>query len=281
LAIDPGLIEAMSETLAQSDKDPAFVAEALSLPGEGFLADQMDIADVDAIHAVRDAARVAIGDALHDRLRATYDRYTTAGEYSIDGASIGKRSLRNTCLAYLSAGGDPALAKLQFDTAGNMTDQLVALAALASIDCPERDAALAAFYAKWRDDPLVLDKWFSIQATSPLPDTMKRVRALLTHADFDLRNPNRIRALVGAFTGGNQVRFHDPKGEGYRFLADIVIQLDPSNPQVAARMVGSLGQWRRMDASRQALMKAELNRILTLPGLSTNTYEMVSKSLNH
>jgi aminopeptidase N len=281
LTIDPGLIEAMSETLAQSDKDPAFVAEALSLPGEGFLADQMDIADVDAIHAVRDAARMAVGESLRDRLRATYDRYTDTGAYSIDGAAIGGRSLRNTCLAYLSAGGDPALAKQQFDTAGNMTDQLVALAVLTGIDCPERDAALAAFYAKWRDDPLVLDKWFSIQATSPLPDTVARVRGLLTHADFDLRNPNRIRALVGAFAGGNQVRFHESKGEGYRLLADIVIQLDPSNPQVAARMVGALGQWRRMDASRQALMKAELSRILALPGLSTNTYEMVSKSLNH
>jgi aminopeptidase N len=281
LPIDPGLIEAMSETLAQSDKDPAFVAEALSLPGEGFLADQMDVADVDAIHAVRDAARMAIAEALHDRLRATYDHYTDTGPYSIDGAAIGRRSLRNTCLAYLSAGGDPALAKRQFDTAGNMTDQLVALAVLTGINCPERDAALAAFYAKWRDDPLVLDKWFSIQATSPLPDTIARVRGLLTHPDFDLRNPNRIRALVGAFAGGNQVRFHDPKGDGYRFLADMIIQLDPSNPQVAARMVGSLGQWRRMDTSRQALMKAELNRILALPGLSTNTYEMVSKSLNH
>jgi aminopeptidase N len=279
-AVDPGLIEAMSETLAQSDKDPAFVAEALYLPGEAFLADQMAIADVDAIHAVRDVARIAIGDALHDSLRAAYDRYTDAGPYSIDGAAIGKRSLRNACLSYLSAGGDPALAKRQFDTAGNMTDALAALAVLAGIDRPERDAALAAFHAKWHDDPLVLDKWFSIQATSPLPDTVARVRALSEHADFDLRNPNRIRALVGAFSGANQVRFHDAKGEGYRFLADIVIQLDPANPQVAARLVGSLGQWRRFDAGRQALMKGELRRVLALPGLSKNTNEIVSKSLD-
>ena len=160
-----------------------------------------------------------------------------------------------------------------------MTDSLAALAALAGIDCPERLAALAAFHAKWRDDPLVLDKWFTIQAVSPLPSTVAHVRALAAHADFDLRNPNRIRALVGAFAGANQVRFHDPAGEGYRFLADIVVQLDPSNPQVAARIVGPLGQWRRMDTGRQALMKAELSRILGLPGLSTNTFEMVSKSL--
>jgi len=280
LTIDTGLIEAISETLAQTEKDPAFVAEAMYLPGEAFIADQMEIADVDAIHAVRDAARVAIGEALHDQLLARYDSYAETGPYSIDGAAIGRRSLRNTCLTYLSAGGDPTLAKRQFDTAGNMTDSLVALAVLAGIDSPERDAALAAFYAKWHEDPLVLDKWFSIQATSQLPDTVARVRALSAHADFDLRNPNRIRALVGAFAGGNQVRFHDPKGEGYRFLADIVLQLDPTNPQVSARMVGPLGQWRRMDPSRQALMKTELARILALPGLSTNTYEMVSKSLH-
>jgi aminopeptidase N len=124
----------------------------------------------------------------------------------------------------------------------------------------------------------VLDKWFSIQASSQLPDAVARVRALSAHKDFDLRNPNRIRALVGAFAG-NQVRFHDATGEGYRFLADIVLRLDPANPQVSARMVGPLGQWRRMDPARQALMKTELARILALPGLSTNTYEMVSKSL--
>jgi aminopeptidase N len=277
LTIDPGLIEAMAETLAQTG-DPAFVAEAMLLPGEAFLADQMDIADVDAIHAVRQAARMAIGAALRDRLQATYDRHSDTGVYSIDGAAIGARSLRNVCLAYLSAGDDPALAKTQFDTAGNMTDSLAALSVLAGIDRPERTAALAAFHAKWRDNPLVLDKWFMIQAMSSLPGTVAAVRALSTHQDFDLRNPNRIRALAGAFSG-NQVRFHDPKGDGYRFLAGIVIALDPSNPQVAARMVGPLGQWRRMDAARQTLMKAELTRVLALTGLSANTLEMVSKSL--
>ena len=281
LTIDPGLIDAFSETLSQADKDPAFVAEALYLPGEAFLADQMDIADVDAIHAVRDAARAAIAEALRDRLSATYERYTGAGPYSIDGAAIGKRSLRNACLSYLCAGGDPTLAKRQFDTATNMTDSLAALGVLASIDCPERDAALAAFHARWRDDPLVLDKWFSIQAMSLLPDTLTRVRELSAHPDFDLRNPNRIRALVGAFASANQVRFHDAKGGGYRFLSDIVLRLDPANPQVAARIVGPLGLWQRFDTGRQVLMKTELARILALPGLSKNTYEVASKSLEN
>ena len=160
-----------------------------------------------------------------------------------------------------------------------MTDQLAALSVLAGIDRPEKAQALAEFHAKWRGDPLVLDKWFTIQAVSPLPDTMARVRALAGHADFDLKNPNRVRSLVGAFASANQVRFHEANGDGYRFLADIVIQLDPANPQVAARIVGPLGQWRRMDDARQTLMKAELRRILTMNDLSTNTYEMVSKSL--
>ncbi len=279
-ATDPGLIDALAETLARADNDPAFAAEAMSLPGEAFLADQMDIADVDAIHAVRDIARRDIGAALRPLLTAAYDRYQDAGTYSIDGTAIGKRSLRNTCLAFLSADGDPARAKRQFDTAGNMTDQLAALSVLAGIESAETDQALMAFHAKWRGDPLVLDKWFSIQAVSPLPTTVAHVRALAAHADFDLKNPNRVRSLVGAFASANQVRFHDAGGEGYRFLADIVIQLDPSNPQVAARIIGPLGQWRRMDAGRQVVMKAELHRVLARPGLSANTYEMVSKSLN-
>ena len=280
LTIESGLIEAMAETLDLWEKDPAFTADALSLPGEAFLADQMAIADVDGIHAVRDAARRAIGTALGPRLRTLYDRLAPSGPYSTDGAQIGRRSLRNTCLAYLSANGEAALAKRQFDGAGNMTDSLAALSVLSAIDCPERVDALAAFHAKWREEPLVLDKWFSIQAMAPLKDAVSHVRGLSVHPDFDLKNPNRVRALVGAFASGNQVRFHDATGAGYRFLADTVIQLDPSNPQVAARIVAPLGQWRRMDEGRRALMKDELRRILAVRGLSTNTFEMVSKSLD-
>jgi aminopeptidase N len=146
------------------------------------------------------------------------------------------------------------------------------------VDCQERLDALAAFYDAWHGDPLVLDKWFAIQALSPLPDTPREVERLKTHPDFDLRNPNRIRALVSSFAG-NQVRFHAASGVGYRLYADTIIQLDPHNAQVAARMISPLGQWRRFDADRQALMKRELRRILDLPNLSRNTFEMVSKSI--
>jgi aminopeptidase N len=281
-ALDNGLIDGLAATLRQADADPAFAAEALGLPGEAFLADQMAVADVDAIHAVRDIARRAIGRALHVELRATYDRLTDTGKYRVDGIAIGRRSLRNACLGYLAANAGVegiARAKAQFDAAQNMTDVLAALAVLAAIDCPERRAVLDGFHARWQNDELVLDKWFAIQAMSSLPDTPAAVRALATHQDFDLKNPNRVRALVASFASGNQVRFHDPSGGGYRFLADIIIRLDNTNSQVAARLVPPLGQWRRVEPARQVLMKQELQRILDSPGLSKGTYEMASRSI--
>jgi aminopeptidase N len=281
-SLEQGLIDALAATLRQADADPAFAAETLVLPSEAFLADQMAIADVDAIHAVRDSARTAIGRALHTELRATYDRLTDTGEYRIDGAAIGRRALRNVCLGYLAANGEAegvALAKAQFDAAQNMTDVLAALAILSATDSPERRAALDAFHARWHNDDLVLDKWFAIQAMSPLPGTPDAVRALAAHPDFDLKNPNRVRALVSAFASGNQVRFHDPSGDGYRFLANIIVRLDPTNSQVAARLVPPLGQWRRVEPARQALMKQELQHILDAPGLSKGTYEMASRSI--
>ncbi|MEI7713098.1 MAG: aminopeptidase N [Rhodospirillales bacterium] len=274
--VEPALVQAMDASLGGDD--PAFVAEALSLPGEAFLADQMAIVDPDAIHTARDLARKAIAAGLRDKLAPLYARLADTGPYTTDGAAVGRRSLRNTCLAYLSAFGDPDLAKAQFDAGRNMTDVLAALSVLSGIDCPAREEALAAFHAKWRDDALVLDKWFGIQAMSSLPGTMKAVQGLFGHPDFDLRNPNRVRALVSSFAV-NQVRFHAADGAGYRFLADTIIRLDPDNPQIAARMVSPLGQWRRFDVARQGLMKAELGRIVKLAGLSKNTFEMASKSL--
>ncbi|MBN9559447.1 MAG: aminopeptidase N [Alphaproteobacteria bacterium] len=281
LRLDPGLVAAVAATLDGADADSAFAAEALSLPGEAFVADQMATADVDAIHAVRDFLRAGIGRELGAALRDRYRALDDPGPYSIDGAAIGRRSLRNACLAYLAAGQPDgvALAKAQYDANRNMTDALAALGILAQTDAPERQAALDDFYRRWRGDDLVLDKWFTIQAVSPRPAALDDVRALYTHADFDLKNPNRVRALVSAFASANQVRFHDASGGGYRFLADAVIALDPLNAQVAARIVTPLGAWRRHDDARQALMRGELQRILAVPGLSKNTYEQVSKSL--
>ena len=279
--LDDGLAEALAATLAHADADPAFAAEALALPSEAYIADQMAIADPDGIHAVRTALRAAIGARLAGPLRQTYERLTDRGPYRVDGPSIGRRSLRNACLVYLAAAGPDGieLARNQFAAQANMTDVLAALDVLAATDTPAREQALAVFHARWRGDDLVLDKWFAIQAMSPRPQTVAEVRALSRHADFDLRNPNRVRSLVGSFSAANQVRFHDPSGDGYRFLADIVIALDASNGQTAARLINPLGQWRRQNPARQALMRGELQRVLATPKLSRGTFEKASKGL--
>jgi aminopeptidase N len=281
LAFDAGLEAALSATLAGAHADPAFAAEALMLPHEDFVGDQMSTVDVDAIHAVRSFLRAEIGRCLASALREIYWRLDDSGEYRIDGSSIGRRSLRNICLGYLAAAGADgiALARTQFDAGRNMTDVLAALVALNATDAPDRAEALAAFHARWRGDDLVLDKWFAIQAISRRPQTLEEVRALYRHPDFDLRKPNRVRALIGAFAAGNQVRFHNASGAGYRFLADAIIALDPMNGQVAARLVDPLGTWRRHDAARAALMREQMQRILVQPQVSRFTHEKVSKAL--
>ncbi len=281
LTIDDDLIIGAGQSLQIAGTDPAFAAEMLMLPSEAFLADQQMVVDVDGIHAVRDAARAAIGQALESEIGELYERLSDRGPYELDGAAMGRRALRNVCLAYLAAAGHAgvARAKAQADGATNMTDELAALAVLTDTGGPEREAALAAFYERWQNDELVVDKWFSLQAVSSLPDTLERVKALMEHKAFNLKNPNRARALVGAFTAGNQVRFHDASGAGYTFLADQVAALDPLNPTMASRFVQALGTWRRHDAGRQQRMKAQLARVLALPGLSKHTFEMASKSL--
>ena len=281
-ALDAGVITAIRKTLAGAGRDPAFAAEAISLPGEAFLADQMAVIDVEEIHWARQSARCAIGEALGAELLETYQRLSDPGEYRIDGASIGRRALRNSCLGYLvAAGGEDGvrLARAQFDAADNMTDVLAAFSTLNGVDCPERTEVLAAFHGKWRGDDLVMDKWFAIQAMSPLPGTIEAVRALKAHTDFDLRNPNRVRAVLGGFSAGNQLHFHDASGDGYRLLGETIRQLDPVNGQIAARLVSPLGQWRRVDPARQALMRTELSEILALKDLSRGTFEMASRSL--
>ena len=280
--LDPDLVTALRRILADAERDPAFAAEALTLPSEAFLADQVAVVDVDAIHAARESARVELGRALSMELASAYVALADTGPYQIEGAAIGRRALRNTCLAYIAAADaerGATLAKAQFETRANMTDVLAALTVLADLDRPERPAALARFYAAWSRDELVIDKWFALQARSSLPGTPDRVRELTMHPAFERKNPNRVRALVGAFAQGNQIRFHDASGAGYAFLADEVITLDPINPTTAARLVQPLGAWRRHNPARQALMQRQLERVLATANLSKNTYEMASKSL--
>jgi len=279
-ADDGAVVEAVRLTLADETLDPALVAEAVLLPSESFVGDHMETVDPEAVFAARQALRARLGRDLEKAWRDAYAA-NTANRYEYSPAAKGARRLKAVALGYLLAAeapDAPALAERQFGSADNMTDRLSALGALASSDAAERHRALAAFYERYRDDPLVLDKWFTVQAVSTREDTPRAVEELARHPDFTLSNPNRLRALVGAFAA-NPRAFHAEGGRGYRFLADMVIAVDRLNPQTAARLVPPLGRWRRFGEGRAALMKAELERIVGTEGVSKEVYEQASKSL--
>ncbi len=274
------VIEAVAQTLAGRSGDPAFVAEAVLLPSEAFIGDQMVTVDPDAIRRERLALQAAIGKALESEWRDILAG-TAPPATDLSRAAKGGRRLRGVALAYLAAtdmADIPALAFSIFSSTDGMTERQAALATLAHGDSDERAHALDIFYQRYRDNPLVLDKWFQVPAWSMRGDTVDAVKALAQHPDVTLANPNRERSLYGALTG-NQAAFHRADGAGYRLIADLVIALDPKNPQTAAKMIPPLGRWKRFDEGRQTLMKAELERILAQPGLSRDVTEQASKSL--
>jgi aminopeptidase N len=277
---DPSpVIAAMRGTLLSNSLDPAFKGEALSLPTEGLIGDRMELVEPDAIHASRDALRRQVGLALPEKLARAQTMGASGTDLSPEAK--GARRLKSVALSLLAA-GDPArgaaLAKAQFDAADNMTDRQSALMVLASLDGTEREAAFAEFYDRYRDDSLVLDKWFALQAAAQRSDTIDVVEALAGHPEFSARNPNRWRALVSNFAA-NQWAFHHVSGRGYRFVTNMILAVDRINPQVAARQVPSLGRWKRFEATRADLMRAELERIVVTPGLSRDVFEQASKSL--
>ena len=283
LQLDDAFINAFHTTLNQEGLDPALISQALTLPAESYIADQCKTVDVEAIHQAREFVRQQLATRLHAEFSAAYDRHHLDSEYRFDAEHMAQRSLKNLCLSYLLETGDDHEIRRclqQLDTARNMTDSLAALSALAQHDLPQRQLQLDRFYEKWQHDTQVVDKWFAIQAASPLPDALDKVRSLTTHPAFRLTNPNKVRALIGRFSMGNQVRFHSREGSGYRFLADQVIELDAINPQMAARLVSALSRWNRFDADRQALMQDELKRIASLAKISKDVFEIVSKSLD-
>jgi aminopeptidase N len=274
------VITAVAATLKSNALDPAFKAEAVLVPSETLIAERMDMVDPDAIHASREELRRQIGTTLSDDLLAAHRSDGVSGD-DLSPHAKGVRRLRTVALGLL-AGSDEAqaagLAKAQFDRADNMTDRQGALGVLVSTHAPERQAALDAFYARFKDDPLVLDKWFALQAAAQRADTVDHVLKLAQHPDFTMTNPNRLRSLAGTF-GGNHWAFHAADGRGYQFLADTIIAADRINPQIAARMVPSFGRWRRFEPKRSAMMKAALERIVANPGLSKDVFEQASKSL--
>ena len=275
-------IDAWARVLKDAAQDPAFASEALGLPSETTLAEQMDVVDPDALHAARNGLRRQLAGALRVELLATYRSMTIDAPYSPDSASAGKRSLKNLCLGVLMELDDAevrALCVKQFETADNMTDAMAALTLLTNTDCPERAPALESFHARWKDEPLVVDKWLAVQATARLPGTLAEVKRLTAHPAFDIKNPNKIYSLIRAFVAANHVRFHAADGGGYAFAADQVIAIDTLNPQVAARVARCFDRWKKFDAGRQAHAKAALERVLGTDGLSRDVAEIVGKAL--
>lgn len=286
LVLDQRLITAFRTLLLDTGLDQAMVAEMLSLPSEAYLTEISEVADVEAIHAAREFARQQIGAALHEQLWERYQANRTQSRetaYVAEASHIARRSLQNIALSYLIQSAKPevlAACQEQYKDCDNMTERLTALAVLvnSSFD-KEKAEALAMFADYFKDDPLVMDQWFSVQAGSTLPGGLERVQALMSHPAFTLKNPNKIRALIGAFANQNAINFHRADGAGYRFLADQIITLNALNPQIASRLLTPLTRWRKYAPARQALMKAELERILASGELSSDVYEVVSKSL--
>ncbi|WP_310599582.1 aminopeptidase N [Desulfobulbus sp.] len=287
IELDQRLVHGLRNLLADDDSDPAFLAMALLLPTENWIGQQMTTIDPVAVFSVRQQFRALIGRALCAELQTRYHRLSSDAPYRYTAADAGRRALRNGCLAYLLAPDlsgllDPELLALgvqQYRTGDNMTDRLAALTYVVNADLDTGTELLTDFHAQWRHDPLVVDKWLILHAGCTLPGTLDRVRGLTVHPSFTHKNPNKVRSLIATFCATNHSQFHAADGAGYVFLADQVILLDTLNPQIAARMLAPLTQWRRYDADRQVLIREQLTRIGGLPSLSNDVREVVEKSL--
>ncbi len=271
---------ALEQVLLEFEGDKWLLSEMLTLPSERYLAEEMSVIDVDAIHAVREYLLQEIALKLKKLFEKIYDQLNNEKPYQFTMEEVGKRYLKNICLSYLMILNNENRGMRQFNAAlsSNMTDTMAALRALSNVESPFREKALSDFYAKWHNDPLVVDKWFALQASSKLPGTLQHVKKLVHHEAFDIKNPNKVYSLIGVF-GNNMIHFHDKSGEGYQFLADIVLQLNALNPQIAARMIKPFTEWKRYDKSRQKLMKEQLELLAKNKNLSPDVYELVTKSL--
>ena len=278
------LVAAFKHLLEQRWDDLSYLSLLLTLPTENYLAEQMAVVDVESIHSAREFVQKNLAVQLQKHFSQWYQDNHREESGQFDTGAIGRRRIKNICLGYLSKlekDNVYQIAEQQFNAALNMTDQVAALSVILNSQHPSREQCLHAFFQQWQEESLVIDKWFTLQATSNRSDTFATVNNLMQHAAFDLKNPNRVRALIGAFSLSNQLHFHAANGQGYKFLADQVIVLNALNPQVASRMAGALTQWRRYDKNRQTLMRAQLERIINTQNISTDLYEVASKSLAH
>ncbi|MCX4189356.1 aminopeptidase N [Methylophaga sp. OBS3] len=276
------LIEQLRAVLKQVEQDPALTARMLSLPTENYLAAQMDVANVDAIHAVHQQVELAIAKALKAQFEAIYQQLNVKREYRFAAEDMAQRSLKNICLSYLMATKDPMQTQRclkQMKQADNMTDLLAGLRQMVDVDGSERQQALQSFYHQWQHDRQVVDKWLTVQVLSTLPGTLHRVKGLLQHEAFSIKNPNNVRAVIGQFCRNNPSQFHAKDGSGYKFLAEQILILDKLNPQVAARQLGAFNSWRQYDEARQEKMRSALQSIAKQPDLSSDVFEIVNKYL--
>jgi aminopeptidase N len=281
---DEGLIAALAGVLNDDKLEPAFIALMLTPPSEADIAREIGSnVDPDAIHQARRALRAEIGEQLRPALTGVYHRLAASGPYQPDAAGVGRRALKNLCLDFLAANGEDRaidLALAQYQSADNMTDRMAALETLSQHDRAERRHALEDFYARYANDPLIIDKWLALQAAIPEPSALERVKALTSHPAFSITNPNRIRALIGSFAQANHTQFNRIDGKGYDFVAEIVLVLDPKNPQVAARLTGAFRSWRALEPRRRERAEHTLRRVAAAPGLSRDVADIVARTLS-
>ena len=283
LTLNSELHQAIKHLLENPCADEALLAEILCLPSERYIAETMEVIDPEAIHQACQFVKRTLAHELRTQWLAMYEaRLNASATYEVNAAAIATRRLKNVSLSYLMQSSDPQIHELcyiQYQQATNMTDRLAAFSLLAHTECPERVVVLEDFYERWQSQSLVIDKWFAVQALSPLNETGERVRALIEHPDFCATNPNRVRALLGTFVHQNPYHFHNESGQMYAWIADQIINFDRINPHTATSLVSAFNQWQRFDVKRQSNMQEQLQKILEIPELSKDVYEIVSKSL--
>jgi aminopeptidase N len=280
LSLPEYYVAACKKILLEKSLDKALIARALTLPSLMYIGEMMPVIDVDEIHQAREFIYSQLAQKLKDELLNVY-RENTQPTFSLSPESMAKRFLRNQALAYLMYldGQGEALALTQFSEADNMTDQMAAFKSLVHHQAASSKQVIEKFYQQWQDDNLVMDKWFSVQASVPHVSSIDDVKKLFDHDDFDIKNPNRVRSLLGVFCAANPICFHEISGFGYELLGQYIETIDAMNPQIASRLCVPLTRWKRYNATRQQLMKAQLQRLISLPNLSNDVTELVEKSL--